>query len=39
MSAMCHSIFCKSVMGKTCDSVLEVAALMYSIVCVENIQR
>ena len=28
------------VMGKTCgDSVLEVVALMYSIVCVETIQR
>ena len=40
VSAMCHSIFCKSVMGKTCgDSVQEVVALMYSIICVETIQR
>ena len=39
VSAMCHSIFGKSVTGKTCgDSVLEVAAFMYSIVCVETIQ-
>ena len=40
VSAMCQSIFCRSVTGKTCgDSVPEVAASMYSIVCVETIQR
>ena len=40
VSAMCQSIFCKSMMGKTCgDSIPEVVALMYSIVCVETIQR
>ena len=40
MSAICQSIFCKSVMGKTCgDSIPEVAASMYSIVCVETVQR
>ena len=39
VSAMCQSIFCKSVMGKTCgDSIPEVAVLMYFIVCVEIIQ-
>ena len=35
---MCCSILCKSVMGKTWgDSVPEVAALIYSMVCVETI--
>ena len=40
VSAMCWSIFCRSVTGKTCgDNIPEVAALIYSIVCVETIQR
>ena len=39
MSAMCCSIFCKSMMGRTCgDSVPEVAASMYSMVSVETVQ-
>ena len=40
VSAMCQSMFCKSMKGKTCsDSILDVAASMYSIVCVETIRR
>ena len=39
MSEMCQSIFCKSMMGKTCgDSIPEVVASMYSIVCVETVE-
>ena len=40
VSAMCLSIFCRSTMGKTCgDSIPEVAALMYYMVCEETVQR
>ena len=38
VSAMCCNILCKSMTGRTCgDSVPEVAALMYSMLCVETI--
>ena len=40
VSAMCCNIFCKSMTGKTCgDSVPEVVALMYSMVCVGTVWR
>ena len=39
VSAMCCNILCKSMTGRTCgDSVPEVAAAMYSMVCVETVQ-
>ena len=38
VSAMCCNIFCESMTGRTCgDSVPEVGASMYSMVCVETI--
>ena len=37
VSVMCWNILCRSATGKTCgDSILEVAALMYSMVGVET---
>ena len=39
VSAMWSNIFCKSMTGRTCgDSVPDVAASMYSMVCMETVQ-